>query len=174
MACSLSRNSSASSILTLLQRAEKVSRLSDAYSRRMKGVQAESKRKEAKIRLWVGGWLVKAGTLSGWVKLKNQWGLEEKGEKVQEISVTILCSPWGITGLVVIVLTIALSNWKSRHGWSVFLTYHVSHFSSHMICGPGKLRPQLGKWHSHSQFTGCQWIRDKKATNSMPVTGEGK
>lgn len=55
MACSLSRNRSASSILTLKQRVEKESPLSDAYSKRMNRVQAESKRKEAKIRPWVGG-----------------------------------------------------------------------------------------------------------------------
>lgn len=79
MACSLSRNRSASSIVTLKQRAEKESRLSNPYSRGMNKVQAESKRKEAKIRPWVGRWLVKGGTLSCWVKLKNQWGLEAKG-----------------------------------------------------------------------------------------------
>lgn len=55
MACSLSRNRSASSILTLKQKAEKESRVSIANSQRTNGVQAESKREETKIRPWVGG-----------------------------------------------------------------------------------------------------------------------
>lgn len=54
--------------------------------RKRTGYTQKAREIEAKIRPWVGGWLVKQGTCCSWVNLEKQWGLMQKlgGEKVQK------------------------------------------------------------------------------------------
>lgn len=149
MACSLSRNRSASSILPLKQRAEKESHQSDAHNQN--GVQAEFKRKESKFRLWVGGWLVKRSIIPSWVNLENLWGLEAKFNKwksarCKKKTLFSLRNDWvGSVGSG--RQFIAVSVEKRNRFVVLFLTYHMSDCSS---CGCGKRRPYIGKWHAHS------------------------